>query len=139
MNYLTRDQMLAPVELPHETVPVPEWQPEGQVEVWTLNGDEKDEFDSYRHEAAKKGPPYHASAIWAAFCIKDASGARIFTVDDIEPLGKQSSIALDRVFQVALRLNHARVSDIEATEKNSASGGNGDSLTGSPLILESTT
>ena len=65
-----------------------------------------------------------------AFCVVDESGGRVFSLQDVEQLGKKSSIALDRVAKKAQSLNKLGGSDndMEETKGNSEPDQNGNSI-----------
>lgn len=107
---LGKDDILGAQDRPTERVHVPEWN--GEVLVRTLSGSERDAFEV----VAQKGKDVRASL--CAACIVDESGERIFSNDDVKALGAKSSVALDRIFWVALRLNKVSESDVEELEGN---------------------
>ncbi|WP_028472964.1 hypothetical protein [Nocardioides alkalitolerans] len=104
MTLLTRDQILTSNDLPFEDVECPEWG--GTVRVSTIAATLRDEYEvalaRLRHEKSKS-PNIRARLV--ALCITDENGARLFSDDDVIKLGLKSSKALDRVFDVASRLN----------------------------------
>jgi len=115
---LTKEQILKANDLPTETVPVPEWG--GSVNVRTMTGREKDVLTS-RYISAKEGdrPSVPFGVNLAATCICDEKGNRLFTDAEIEVLGGKSAAALDRVNEVAGRLNRLTKEERERLEKNS--------------------
>lgn len=116
---LTRDDILAsPLSLPVERVPVPEWQPDGEVLVKTMTGAERDAFEQEVVAAGDRLDNIRAR-IAAHTCV-DEQGKRLFSPDDIQALGRTSCVALDRVFDAARRLNKLSKQDVEELEKNSA-------------------
>lgn len=56
-----------------------------------------------------------------ALTIVDEEGNRIFSQQDVNLLGKKSALALNRVFEVAQRLNGLKPEDVEELTKNSES------------------
>src|SRR4051812_5916733 len=122
MGLLTRDAILAALDLPTETVAVPEWG--GEVRVRGMTGTERDAFEMETFSSNGK----NKEANWAnmraralARGIVDESGDRIFTDADIALLGSKSAAAMDRVFEVFQRLNGLRSSDLDTLAKNSES------------------
>jgi hypothetical protein len=114
---LTRDQLLTSPVLPAEKVQVPELG--GEVTVRTMSGTERDAFEAFiraRSQIGKLGENYRAALI--VFTVVDESGALMFTEADIDPLGKQSWLALDRIVKVAARLNSMADDDLKEAEKN---------------------
>ncbi len=59
--------------------------------------------------------------------ICDESGTRLFKDKQIGELGEKSSIALDRIFAVAKRINKLADSDLDELEKNSDAASRGAS------------
>ncbi len=120
MAFLTREQILQPRDLPHETVPVPEWG--GEVLVWTVAGTDIDHYEAGL--LLKKGGARYenARARLASLCIRDEQGRPLFSEEDVEALGKQSAKALQRVWDVAQRLNGRTEADAEELVKNSKNG-----------------
>ena len=57
-------------------------------------------------------------ARFVSVCIVDDDGGMIFTADDVVDLGRKSADALDRVFQVASRLNGTGINGLESAAKN---------------------
>ena len=114
MGVLTRDQILGADDLPKEEVPVPEWG--GSVFVRTMPGKERDAWESQ----LLKGDPRdrqlnmdNVRARLASLTIVDAEGNRLFDLKDIEALGQKSAAALDRIWEVAQRLNRMSNEDVE--------------------------
>lgn len=132
MALLTREQILQADDLPRELVPVPEWG--GEVWVRTLTGTERDTFESEtllfrpRGESAPNLDALHQTrARLCARAVCDERGRRLFSDDDVAALGQKSAAALDRVFEVAARLNRISARDLEELEKNSATARGGAS------------
>lgn len=124
MSILTREQILKADDLKTETVPVPEWG--GEVIVRTMTGTARDEYDkslisqkSSDEETDEKNYLDNARARLCAFTIIDEAGNLVFDEDDIIEFGKKSSLALNRVFDVAKRLNGLGVDEIKEMAKNS--------------------
>src|SRR5690349_15146048 len=115
---LSKDQILSATDLPLEEVPVPEWG--GSVFVKTMSGTERDAFEEGIVEARKSGTELvNIRARLAVYVVCDKTGARLFTDDDAEALGKKSGKALDRIFSVAQRLSGIGDSDVAELEGNS--------------------
>lgn len=114
---LSKDQILQANDLPKEVVPVPEWG--GEVIVRTMTGSERDAYES----SIMNGPSGEKdfTNIRAKLCSKvlvDESGNLLFADADIISIGKKSAKALDRIFDVAVRLNGLSRKDIKDLEKN---------------------
>lgn len=123
---LTRDEVLKAEDLVRETVAVPEWG--GDVVVRTLTGAERDAHDLLGFqaiEAAKErgeDPRYVTSknvmARLLAFALCDETGARLFTVADLEALGAKNGAVIDRLYKVADRLNAVTARAVDALAGN---------------------
>ena len=113
---LTRDAILSVVDLPRESVEVPEWG--GTVCVRTLTAAERDRFEISTIERRKAGRPTRFRAYLAALAVCDESGVRLFEDADADALEAKSSAALDRVAAVAMRLSKIGESDVKELEKN---------------------
>jgi hypothetical protein len=114
---LNRDQILGFSlrldTLASESVPVPEW--DGDVSVRVMTGTERGVFE----EANKTAPKESIRARLCAATLCEPTGELLFTAADVEWLGKLSCVALDRVFEVALRLNGIGPKSVEDEAKNS--------------------
>jgi hypothetical protein len=113
---LNRDAILKADDLPRELVNVPEWG--GDVYVRTLTGTERDQFEQELVQNKSKPNLANVRARFAVLTICDADGVRLFQAKDAEPLGKKSASALDRVFEVAQKLNGFSSDDAESLAKN---------------------
>lgn len=121
MPILTAEQIRSQKQLTRELVDVPEWG--GEVFVRVMTGRERDEFEVSCGKDEQGTDNFRARL--AASCLVDEEGRRLFTLAEAEELGDLSGTALDRVFQVARKLNPLTRADVEELEKNSASGPNG--------------
>ncbi len=108
---LTRDSILDAQDLPSEAVDVPEWG--GSVYVRVMTGVERDAFEASLMSAGGQTNVANVRARLAVLCVCDESGQRLFGDDDVEPLGRKSAAALDRIFTIAQRINHIGAQDIE--------------------------
>jgi hypothetical protein len=129
MGLLTKSAILGASDLKHEDVPVPQWG--GTVRVRVMNGVERDEFRATIAAEGNVPVSKFSAALLAATCI-DESGARLFSIDDMEALQAKSAASLDAPAAVAMRLNGLGAVAVEDAAKNSASGQSGDSGSGSP-------
>ena len=101
-----------------ERVEVPEWG--GHVLVGAMTGRDRDRFERECLEAtqADRAAPDDVRAKLAIACCIDAEGAPLFAQSDIDAVALKSSIALDRIYEVCLRINAMSDADIEEiTEK----------------------
>lgn len=112
---LTREQILAADDRHYEVVEVPEWG--GSVRVATMTGAQRDAFEA---SLLSGGAPdlTNARAKLVAYCCVDDSGNPLFTAADVEALGRKSAAALNRVAEVARRLNLLGEEGVEAAKGN---------------------
>ncbi|MGC4031481.1 MAG: phage tail assembly chaperone [Tepidisphaeraceae bacterium] len=120
---LNAESILASADLPTESVEVPEWN--GTVYVRTMSGTDRDAFEASMIDTKKPAengkPAGNLKNIRARLCVLtvcDQNGNRLFTDDQADALGAKSSKALDRVFEVAQRLNGLGAKDVEALQGN---------------------
>lgn len=122
---LTREQILAAIDVKIEAVDVPEWN--GAVYVRNLSGKARDAFESSRYRLTDPGTGKQkvelnqnntrAALLSASIC--DEAGVLQFNVNDIDALGEKNGAVLDRLFDVAQRLSGLRGKDTEDRLKNS--------------------
>ena len=110
-----KETILAAVDLPSEKVDVPEWGV--NVTVRTLTAAERDKFE----EAVATQKLGNTRARLVGLCMVDDDGKRIFSDSEVTQLGGKSSLVLDRLFEIASRLNGFTAADAEELEKNSES------------------
>lgn len=120
MAFLTRDAILAAVDLPTESVSVPEWG--GEVLVRGFTGTERDDFEAETYKG--NGPDsktnwHNLRARLLARTIVNEAGDRLFTDSDIALLGAKSAAAMDRVADVSQRLCGLGSKAVETLAKNS--------------------
>jgi len=117
---LTREQILAAVDMKIEEVAVPEWG--GVVYVKALSGRARDQFDASRYRLkGKEVEMIHENtrATLVALSVCDPAGQLQFSEADVKALGEKNALALERVFEVAQRLSGLRPQDLETKLKNS--------------------
>ena len=124
MTILSRDQILNADDLKRDKVLVPEWgDDESYLFVRTMTGAERDAFElSLLKQGKGKKQEVNRENFRArlvAATAVDESGDPIFQAADVAELGKKSSLALQRVFNVSARLNGFTDADIEELAKNS--------------------
>lgn len=115
---LTKEAIMGADDLPCKSVKVPEWK--GSVLVWTLTGLERDAFEQAAADRRKGGRVEIAGlkALLVVLCVHDKAGARLFEDADADALNSKSGAAIDRLYQVAARLNHLLPEDIEELAGN---------------------
>lgn len=116
MALLTRDQILKSDDLKTEVVSVPEWG--GDVIVSTMSGFARDSLESSLVGKGGGTNTVNIRAKFTASTLVDESGKLLFTDKDVVALGKKSSAALDRVYDVVSRLNKISDKDVEEIAKN---------------------
>lgn len=128
MALLTRQAILEAIDLPQETVEVPEWG--GAVIVRGLTGAERDAFEAVfvgpDGQTKRDGLANFRARLVALSCV-DEVGERLFGDGDMAALGCKSALALQRVFNAARRLSGLSRGDVEELTKNSDDGQSGDS------------
>ena len=111
-----RSKILAAEDLTREAVWIPEW--ETKVWVRTMTGAQRDTWE--REVAAEmKDGTVNVRARLALLTVCDEQGKVLFSERDLLSLAGKSAAALDRIFEVAARLNHVLPDDVEVLEKNS--------------------
>ena len=116
MALLNRNQILEAQDIKTEIVEVPEWG--GEVTVKLLSGTERDQFESSVIDDKGKFKKDNIRAKLVLKCVVDEQGKPLFAPADLEALGAKSSVALDRVFAAAQRINRIGKEDIEELAKN---------------------
>ena len=111
---LNRNAILAAQDLPAETVSVPEWG--GEVRVRVLTGTERDAMSAAMVGADRQLDLSTYKLRLVAASLVDEQGQRLFADAEIAMLGAKSSLALERVFVVADRLNALNLGAIEEAE-----------------------
>ena len=120
---LTKEQILGAMDTTVEQIDVPEW--DGTVFVRTLSGTELDEFEGENYEVVNGQVNVNKRNVRARLlsrAICDQDGKPLFTLKDVEALGKKSGRALNRVVAVAERINGLDKRALEDAGKNLGSG-----------------
>jgi hypothetical protein len=118
---LSKSQILAARDHQVEKVDVPEWG--GFVFVRVMTAGERDQFER-KFTQDRYG---NIRAYVAAATVCDDEGNLLFEKADIDVLATKSGAAVDRLFDVALRINKLRKKDIDELEKNSKANPSEDS------------
>lgn len=121
MAMLTRDQILTVNDRKTETVAVPEWG--GEVLVAVMSGEQRDAYESLITEVDASGKARHKldnlRAKLVSCSLVDEAGNLMFSPADVQQLGKKSASALQRVYEVATRINRTTEDQVEEAAKNS--------------------
>lgn len=118
MAVLTRQQIDAASDIRTETVEVPEWG--GSVIVRGITARERDEWEAESMPSEGSETPNLVN-MRARLCVRvivDEAGKRLYDPDEADELGKRSSAALSRVYEVARRLGGIGNDAIEERAKN---------------------
>lgn len=122
---LTRDAFLRARDFVIEPVTFPDTIPElgGQIiYVRTLKSGQRDRFEGSRvrineeRKAELVVDDTRARMVSMTACDKD--GVLLFTEADVELLSEKNALAMDLLYDVALRLNAMRTADLEKKLKN---------------------
>ena len=112
---LSRDAILECPDANIVPVEVPEWG--GVVYVKELTAEERSRYDILLFKDGKVDTDNYYARL-CVFCVTDEHGNRIFSDDDAVPLGRKSSGAVGRVFDVARKLNRIGAEEVADLEKN---------------------
>jgi hypothetical protein len=130
---LSRDGILAAVDITTQEVDVPEWG--GTVFIKGMTGAERDEFEARNQKNGEQNLK-NVRARFLVRCIVNENGTRIFADQDAAALGKKSSAALNRLWEAANGANGTSAEAQGEIEGNSATGGTeggSDSPSSSPV------
>jgi len=122
MSKLTKATILDADDLTTELVEVPEW--EVSLTVRTMTGSERDVFEDSISQATNNGRVdlRGLKVKLVALTVLDDNGDRLFDDADLPALNKKSASAIDRIFQVAQRLNGLTDKDAKELAGNSDGG-----------------
>ena len=113
-GFLGADEILAKHDQKIIELEVPEWG--GRVRLRTLKGHERGGLEALYQKS--KGIVRDFRERFAALCLCDEKGARLFTDLQVKLLGEKSAAALDRIFDAAAKLNHFTKEAVEELEGN---------------------
>lgn len=126
---LTKDQILEASDLKTEAVDVPEWG--GSVNVRTMTGTDRDAFENSLVSLDAEGKAVqnleNMRVKLLVVTLVDDNGNRLFDSADIAMLGRKSTAAIERVYDVAARLNGIGAKAEADAAKNSEAAPSGDS------------
>lgn len=95
MAMLSKGAILAADDIRIKTVDVPEWG--GTVGIRVISGTDRDKFEQSYSD--KDMGNFRIRFLAASLC--DEHGGRLFTDEDVEELGRKSSLVINRLFAVA--------------------------------------
>ena len=118
-----RETILASSDLPQQSVECPEW---GQtLHVRTLTGNERDDFENAVQTASKNKGGIDLRGLkikLVLLTLCDEDGELLFDATDALVLNSKSSKVIDRIFQVAQKLNGLTAEDVDELVGNSDGG-----------------
>lgn len=129
MTLLNKESIFAAPDLKTERLTVDEWG--GEIIVSEMGG--QTAFDFYEYvmpaengdDSSKISLDARFKAALVAFCVVDEQGQPLFTAQDIPRLARKKAAVLNKVFQVADRLNLITDAARAEVEKNSLGEGAG--------------
>ena len=114
--YLSRDLILAVDDLATQEVDVPEWG--GTVVIKMMSGKERDAFEGSLVKNKQVTYDNIRAKLAQKTIIDPETKELMFSLGDIEAIGKKSAAALDRVFSASQKLSKISDSDVEELVKN---------------------
>ena len=122
MAILSRDAMLVPAKVPEKIVDLPEMGEEAQIRVVGMTVRERNEFeaqfqDNKGHRIKSRTLQVRERMVVA--CCRNEDGSHMFTIADVNALGKQPACVLERIIDAANELSGNAVDAVEQFEKNS--------------------
>lgn len=135
MAYLNREDILKADDVQTRDVDVPEWG--GTVLVRGLSGYDRDAYQAsmlaFRKIGQDPSPELgNMTAKLVSRAIVDENGVPLFNEFDVIQLGQKSSVALDRVSNVAAELSGLTPAAQEAATENLENAPSGASTSSSP-------
>lgn len=109
-SLLSADQILAALDLSECTEKVPEWPDAdgnpGLIRLQQMTAEENLELTETLRDPDLGGHEgSNGMFLMLVFCAKDADGKRLFTMEQVAALRQKNFNVLDRLQQVAMRLN----------------------------------
>jgi hypothetical protein len=115
---LSREDILRANDLERELVSVPQWG--GEVYVRVMTGAERDRYErSLLALDGDRAPVQQFRAHLLALCLCDEYGGRLFDIQEISMLNDKSWVVMDRLYEVAQRLNKTTADAVETLLGNS--------------------
>lgn len=109
MTALTREQLLAPIAIKRERIEVPELGEDAYVWVHGMTAREKNDWDAWvmrpKWDGVRPDRAKQQKERMIIACVRDDSGAGIFTRDDIEAILQWPADLSNRLFDAANRLS----------------------------------
>ena len=118
-GFLSRDQIIGADDKVIERIEVPEWN--GTIYLRVLSAHERDLFDASTRDSSGNFNRIDQAPKMLVRMICDSEGRLLLAQDDVDVLASKSSRALERLFDVALRINgYTEQADEAAQSKSSA-------------------
>ena len=112
---LSREDIIQAADLGRPVpVEVPEWG--GTVYVRQITAAERDQWEA--RIVAEGARPQNVRAGLLVYALADAEGKRLFADEDVTRLGRKSAKVLDRLFDVARRVNALGEEDLEELQSD---------------------
>jgi len=125
-----RDSILAAKDMPEPVkVPVPEWGKDVWIKV--MSGTERDALDAENFQFVDKEVKINREngrARLLVRCLCDELGRRLFSDADAVLLGGKKHDVLDRLYDIAQKVNKLDAESIKDLSKNSEAGQSGSSI-----------
>lgn len=119
----TADEFLSSPVLDRQKVDVsvPELGPGKVIPIWGMTVEERSQFEDRRSRLPKAQRAKEARQIRERIlveCCRNDDGVQLFTLDQVEQLGKRRSDVIERLVNVALDLSGFTEQDVDSIAKN---------------------
>lgn len=121
MTVVTRELFLSPSKVPTERVPLPEFGEGAYINVHGMTAKARGQFEQQFQTKGGKQSARRLQEVRQRLlvaCCRDDEGNPVFTPDDIDAIGEQSSAVVERIVNVAMRLCGMKDDDIETLAGN---------------------
>lgn len=121
----TAEQFLTSAELDRakRDVPVPELGVGMVIPIWGMTPRERSAWEDKQSQYSEKQRAKHKLTVRERIlveCCRNDDGVQLFTMDQIEQLGKRRGDVIERLVNVALELSGFSDQDLDKLAKNSA-------------------
>lgn len=121
----TAEQFLTSAELDRakRDVPVPELGAGMVIPIWGMTPRERSAWEDKQSQYSEKQRAKHKLTVRERIlveCCRNDDGVQLFTMDQIEQLGKRRGDVIERLVNVALELSGFSDQDLDKLAKNSA-------------------
>lgn len=119
MTLIDRERLLKPVPVPTEDVPVPELGDGATVRLRGMTAGQRTRFE--QQFVSNTGKQRNTQTIRERLliqCVIGADDQPMLTPDDIVAIGQQSSVVIERLVNVAMRLCGMSNNDVESLAGN---------------------